>query len=161
MRTRRDRISTGTWGRTRRGTESRQDHWARWNRSIRFYGLVLLVGTKLTDVVTTAIGVRYVPSIVEANPVANGAFADLGLLTGLTVFGAASVLLATGAAELLGLEIRRRLGLETTALCAQASIYLALVVLFGLVSLHNAALIAGQFGHLLGEALGAPTMFAT
>jgi hypothetical protein len=49
--------------------------------------------------------------------------------------------------------------LPRTALCAQASIYLALVALFGLVSLHNATLIADQVGYLLGDALGSPTMF--
>jgi hypothetical protein len=158
MSTRRDRID-GTDGIRWRGQRSRhaadsRDVWARRNRSIRFYGLVFLVGTKLTDVVTTAVGVRYIPAIVEANPVAGGLFAELGLLTGLTVLGAATVLFAACAAELFGLEVRRRFGLPKTALFAQASIYLTLSALFGLVSIHNAALIAEQVGYLLGDAMG-------
>lgn len=158
MSTQRDRIGGGDGVRRRkrrsRNAGSRRDVWAQRNRSIRFYGLVFLVGTKLTDVITTAVGVRYIPAIVEANPVAGGLFAELGLLTGLTVLGAVTVLFAAGAAELFGLEVRRRFGLPKTALFAQASIYLTLSVLFGLVSIHNAALIADQVGYLLGDAMG-------
>jgi hypothetical protein len=159
MSTRRNQVGGGRREQSRRGIKNRRDVWSRRNRSIRFYGIVFLLGTKLADIITTAIGIRYIPAIVEANPIANGAFAELGLVTGLTVFGAASVLLATCAAELFGIEIRRRFGLPKMALCAQASIYLSLSVLFGLVSMHNAALIADQVGYLLGKALGSATMF--
>jgi len=40
---------------------SRDDPWWRYNRSVRFYGVVGLGATKLADVVTTAVGVRHVP----------------------------------------------------------------------------------------------------
>ena len=129
------------------------DSWWRWNRSIRFYGLVLLVGTKLADIVTTAIGVRYIPAIVEANPVADHFFVEMGLLTGLAIMGFTTVFVAACAAELFGLEVRRRFGLPNTALFAQASIYLILSVLFGLVAIHNSLLIADQVTHMLGNML--------
>ena len=132
------------------------DSWWRWNRSIRFYGLVLLVGTKLADIVTTAIGVRYIPAIVEANPVADHFFVEVGLFTGLTVLGFASVLFAACAAELFGLEVRRRFGLPKTALFAQASIYLTLSLLFAVVAVHNGLLIADQVTYMLGETLLSP-----
>jgi len=135
---------------------SRDDPWWRYNRSVRFYGVVGLGATKLADVVTTAVGVRHVPSIVEANPVAEGLFAELGLVTGLTVLGFASVLFAACAAELFGLEVRRRFGLPRTALFAQASIYLTLSVLFGLVAAHNGLLIADQATGLLAGTFAPP-----
>lgn len=130
--------------------------WWRYNRSIRLYGLAVLAGTKLADVVTTAVGVRYVPAVVETNPVANRVFVEVGLFGGLTFLGFATVLFAACAAELFGLEVRRRLGLPKTALCAQASVYLMLSALFGLVALHNAALIADQATHVIGDVLTPP-----
>jgi hypothetical protein len=134
----------------------REDHWWRYNRSIRFYGIVFLAGTKAADIVTTAVGIRLVPSIIEANPFAGGLFADLGLFTGLTLLGFASVLFAAGTAELFCIEIRRRLELSKTALFAQLSIYLTLSVLFGLVAIHNAVLVGDQVLNLLGDMLTAP-----
>jgi hypothetical protein len=134
----------------------REDHWWRYNRRIRFYGIVFLVGTKAADIVTTAVGIRHVPSIIEANPFAGGLFADLGLFTGLTLLGFASVLFAASTAEVLCIEIRRRLELPKTALFAQLSIYLTLSVLFGLVALHNAVLVGDQVLIRLGDLLTAP-----
>lgn len=147
-------------GSRRRRGRSREprDGWWRYNRSIRFYGLTFLAGTKLADVVTTVVGVQYVPSIVEANPVADTLFVEMGLVTGLTVLGFATVLFAACAAELFGLEIRRRFGLPKTALFAQGSIYLILSVLFGLVAIHNATLIADQTSYMLDGVLVPPAV---
>ena len=136
------------------GRASDATRWWRANGLIRFYGLVLLVGTKLADVVTTAVGLRYVPGIVEANPVANTVFAEWGVLGGLTVLGVASVAVAVLGAELLGVELRRRLDLSKTALLAQASVYATLSVLFGLVAIHNGLLIADQVTHTLEQVIG-------
>ena len=136
--------------------ENTDSWWWRANGTIRFYGLVFLVGTKLADVVTTVVGVRYIPAIVEANTFADWVFIEWGLFTGLTVLGFATVLFATVAAELFGVEVRRRLGLPKTALFAQASIYVTLSVLFGVVAIHNGLLIADQVTHMLGEVLLPP-----
>lgn len=133
------------------------DRWWHYNRSIRLYGLLALAGTKLADIVTTAVGVRYVPTIVEANPIADRVFVELGLFTGLTFLGFTTVFFAACAAELFGLEVRRRLGLPKTALFAQASVYLTLSVLFALVTLHNTALIADQAAYMIGDLLTPPS----
>lgn len=126
------------------GYGERAGYWWRRNRSIRWYGLAALAGTKLADIVTTAVGVRYVPGIIEANPVADWLFAELGLYTGLALLGVVTVCFAAGVAELFGIEVRRRYGLEQTALFAQLSIYLTLSALFAAVAVHNGLLIADQ-----------------
>lgn len=158
MSTRRGRFGVGAVGDAEStATASRRDSTARWwrvNGLIRLYGLVVLVGTKLADVVTTAVGLRYVPGIVEANPLANAGFTGIGLLCGLTLLGFASVALAALAAECFGVEIRRRLGCPKTALFAQASVYAALSVLFGAVAVHNGLLIADRTTRALVELLG-------
>ncbi len=130
--------------------------WWRLNGTIRFYGLCLLVGTKAADIVTTVIGVKYIPTIVEANPFADWIFVEWGLFTGLTVLGFATVLFAFIAAELFAIEVRRRLGLPKTALLAQASIYATLSLLFGLVAIQNGLLIADQVTYMLGDLLIPP-----
>lgn len=150
-------VHTGGFGFRQSPVLSRDDNWWRLNRSIRFYGLTFLIGTKLADVVTTAVGVKYVPTIVEANPIADHFFTELGLFTGLLVVGFATVCFAACAAELFGIEVRRRYGLPKTALFAQASIYLVLSVLFGLVAIHNTMLIADQATYMLNDVLG-PTV---
>lgn len=158
MSTRRGRFGVGAVGDAESAaTASKRDSTARWWRAnglIRLYGLVFLVGTKLADVVTTAVGLRYVPGIVEANPLANAGFAGVGLLCGLTLFGFASVGFAALAAECFGVEIRRRLGRPKTALLAQASVYATLSVLFGTVAVHNGLLIADRTTRALVGLLG-------
>lgn len=129
-------------------------YWRRYNRSIRCFGIVLLGGTKLADAATTAVGLQYLPTITEANPIADHFFVEWGLFTGLTLLGFASVLFAVCAAELFGLEVRRRLGLPKTALFAQLAIYLTLSVLFGLVAVRNGLLIGDQVLYVLGETIG-------
>ncbi len=133
--------------------------WWRHNRSIRWYGVAALAGTQLADVLTTAVGVLFVPTIVEANPVANRLFAEVGLLAGLVLAGSLTVLFAAGAAELFGFELRRRFELPTTALAAQLSIYLALSALFGAAAIYNGLLIVDQTLYALeGVPQGLPTL---
>lgn len=139
---------------SRRRPTGASDAWYRYNRSVRCYGIVLLAGTKLADAVTTAVGLRCLPSITEANPVAGHLFAEWGLFTGLALLGFASVFFAVCSAELFGLELRRRFGLPKTALYAQASIYLSLSLLFGTVALRNGLLIADRAVYESGVAVG-------
>lgn len=156
MSTRPDRIASKI-SRTRHersGDSETVEEWWHYNRFIRCYGVPLLIGTKLADVITTAVGLRYLPAIAEANPIANHLFAQWGLYTGMAVLGAASVAFAAGAAEVFGLEVRRRYGLPKTALFAQASIYLTLSVLFGVVAVHNGLLIADQTTHAVDALVG-------
>lgn len=138
-------------------TTNRTGSWWRRNRSIRWYGLLALAGTKFADVVTTAVGVRYIPTIVEANPIAHWTFAGTGLFSGLTLLGVFAIVLAACGAELSGVEIRRRFGLPKTALVAQASVYLIVSAIFGLVALHNSALIAEQATHMIDDVFAMPS----
>lgn len=133
--------------------------WWRRNRSVRWYGLFALAGTKLADILTTAVGVRYVPSIVEANPIADRVFLEVGLFGGLTLMGIMTVVVAACAAELYSIEIRRRFGLPKTALVAQASVYLTLSAVFGIIALYNAALIADQATHMINDVFSMPSGF--
>ena len=153
MGIRRDR-PLGMRGHSAMGNEPDRRRWQRYNRCIRCYGVVLLVGTKLADAATTAAGLQYLPAITEANPLADHLFVEWGLFTGLTLLGFVSVLFAVCAAELFGLEVRRRLGLPRTALFAQISIYLTLSVLFGLVAIQNGLLIGDQVTHALSQTIG-------
>lgn len=143
-------------GRTHAVTREKRPaaYWWRANGLIRFYGVVFLVGTKIADIVTTVVGLRFVPGIIEANPVADTVLAEWGLFGGLSVLGFASVAVAVLAAELFGVEIRRRLGLSKAALLAQASVHATLSALFGLVAIHNGLLIADQVTHTLGRTIG-------
>ena len=158
MSTQRDGATGGTRGAVERRVADDVGWW-RHNRSIRWYGVAALAGTQLADIVTTAVGVLLVPTIVEANPVADRLFAEVGLLAGLFLAGCLTVLFAAGAAELFAVEVRRRLGLPTTALAAQLSIYLALSALFGAVAVHNGLLIADQVIHAIDGVLASPSAF--
>lgn len=134
-------------------TASDAEHWWFANGTIRFYGMVLLVGTKSTDAITTAVGLALVPGIVEMNPLADAVFADAGTVTGLVVLSFATVVGTILTTELLALEARRRFGLVRLSLLAQATIYGVLSVLFGAIALSNLHLIGQQTSRYLDDAL--------
>lgn len=148
-----DATATAGSGRGRARKRLDDDHWWLLNRVVRFYGFVLLAGTKTADAVTTAIGIRFVPGIVELNPVADAVFVDNGTFAGLAVLSVATIALATLAAEYLSVEIRRRLGLDRLALVSQATIYGTLSVLFGAIAVSNALLISEQVHEYVSEVL--------
>lgn len=107
------------------------DRWWVLNRSLRFYGLFFLAGTKLADAVVTAVGVYLAPGVVELNPFAESVFASYGTLAGLAVLSFATVAAATVAAELLAVEVRRRLAMDRLALASKTAVYGSLSLLFG------------------------------
>lgn len=148
-----DARATGRAGRGRARRRMDDDHWWLLNGVVRFYGFVLLAGTKLADAVTTAIGVRFVPGIVELNPVADAVFGGSGTFAGLAVLSVATVAVATLVAEYLAVQIRRRFGLDRLALASKAAIYGALSILFGAVAVNNALLISEQVHEYVSEAL--------
>ena len=124
--------------------------WWALNRSLRFYGIVLLAGTKAADAVTTAVGIRFVPGVVELNPFASGVFAGNGLYAGLATMTVATVVVTVVIAELLAVQIRLRLGMNRVALVTKAAIYAVLSGWFGLVAISNALLIFEQAqGHFV------------
>jgi hypothetical protein len=74
-------------------------------------GLLVLAGTKSLDLVTTLVGLRASPHIVEANGLVAGAMAALGVAPALLVLSALTVATITGATELAAVLTRRS---ETT-----------------------------------------------
>lgn len=137
--------------RERRRTDRKR--WWGQNRSLRFYGIVFLVGTKTADAVTTAVGLLFIPGIVELNPFASSVFAGNGVFTGLAVMSVATVIVAVVLAELLAVQIRLRLRMDRLALLTKTAIYVALSGWFGLVAISNALLLAEQVQGHLGEML--------
>ena len=66
------------------GTAVRASSLAGFERSaLSVSGLVLLTAAKAMDALTTGVGLRYVPGIYEANPIADAAFRRLGIVDGL------------------------------------------------------------------------------
>ena len=136
----------------RRGGADRERWWTL-NGTLRFYGFVLLLGTKTADAATTALGLYYVPGVVEANPLADAVFAGGGTLAGLAVLSVATVALATLVAEFVAVEVRRRLGRDRLALWLKASVYGSLSALFGAIAVRNALLVSQQVQAHLAEIL--------
>ncbi|QLD88761.1 hypothetical protein HWV07_06815 [Natronomonas salina] len=123
----------------------RDDEW--WwsaNSYLRFYGMVFLIGTKTADAITTAVGLRYVPSIVERNPFADAVFADSGTLAGLAFLSFLTVIITVLTTEWLALIIHRRLRMDRLALLSKAFIYGSLSLLFGVIAINNSLLISQQ-----------------
>lgn len=141
----------GTARRRRRRID--RERWWALNGTLRFYGFVLLLGTKAADAATTAVGLYSVPGIVERNPVADAVFGGEGTVAGLAVLSVATVAVATVVAELLAVEVRRRLGRDRLALALKAAIYGSLSALFGAIAVHNALLISERVQVHLSEVL--------
>lgn len=148
-----DTQTTPSFDQRRVRSQTKAEHWWLLNRTIRFYGVVLLAGTKLADAVTTAVGVMAVPGIVELNPIASAVFAGKGTLTGLAVLSFVTVAVATVTAEWLAILIRRRFDMPRLALLAKGTIYGSLSLLFGAIAVNNALLISGQVEAYLSELL--------
>lgn len=137
----------------RRERASARESWWQWNDHVRFYGLFFLVTTKAADAVTTAVGLRFVPGIVERNPVADSVFGASGTVTGLVVLSFATVVVATLTAEWLAVSIYRRFRMVRIALLSKVTIYGLLSLLFGAIAVNNALLISEQVRTYLAELL--------
>lgn len=118
--------------------------WWSTNSYLRFYGMVFLIGTKTTDAITTAVGLQYVPGIVEMNPVADAVFADSGTVAGLVFLSFITVIVTVLLTEWLAVNVHRRLGMSHLALASKVVIYGGLSLLFGLIALQNSLLISQQ-----------------
>lgn len=121
-----------------------RDLWWEANDTIRFYGLFFLASTKLGDAITTAIGVQYVPGIVELNPVAETVFLNNGTITGLVVLSFVTIASVTLITEWLAVTIRLRYGFDRAALLSKTVIYGTLSTLFGWIAVKNSLLISQQ-----------------
>lgn len=102
----------------------------------------LLVVGKALDVVTTAVGLLYVPGFVEANPFAAVYFDSFGVVTGLLSLSLALIVVVTavtelGARYLANHEDGPAWGPTVTRFVG----YVPLSVVFVFAGLHNAGLI--------------------
>lgn len=102
----------------------------------------LLGATKALDAGTTAVGLLFVPGLVEANPFPASVFGSVGVGTGLVVLSVLTVVVVTlvteaGARYLEGHDEAAAWGPTATRLVG----YGPLSIVFLAASLHNAGLI--------------------
>ncbi len=105
-------------------------------------GLTLLVVSKIADVVTTAVGLLFIPGITELNPIAASVFQSMGTVVGVVVFGFIIVFCTTAVVELGGCELYRQTGSETATVCLRFGAYGALSMIYSYAAYQNAVLIA-------------------
>ena len=102
----------------------------------------LLVATKALDVVTTAVGLLLVPGFVEANPYAAAVFESMGVLTGLLVLSAVTLLVVGSVTEFGARYLERDADTPEWAPTFTRIVgYGPLSVVFGAAALHNTGLI--------------------
>ncbi len=104
-------------------------------------GIALLTATKLADALTTGVGLRFVPAVYEANPVASAVMARVGVDTGLIVssFGIVVGITVITEAAAVAVSLRRRDG-HLAPLVRLAGYGLPSAV-FAVVSVYNATVI--------------------
>ncbi len=107
-------------------------------------GLALLTVTKLSDALTTGIGLLHLPGVYEANPIVASLFREVGVVIGLAVASAAIIAGVTLVVEIgsVLVSVRRRDG--HLAPVVRLVGYGLPSVCFAIVSVHNASvLLAG------------------
>lgn len=104
-------------------------------------GLALLTVTKLSDALTTGIGLVYLPSVYEANPIVASLFREVGVVIGLAVVSAAIIAGVTLVVEISSVlvSVRRRDG--HLAPVVRLVGYGVPSVCFAIVSIHNAGVL--------------------
>ncbi|WP_435066169.1 DUF5658 family protein [Halobaculum sp. EA56] len=105
-------------------------------------GLTLLVVSKIADVVTTAVGLLYIPGITELNPIAESVFQSMGLIVGVVVFGFSVVFCVALAVELCVCELYRLTRSAGASVCLRLGAYGTLSVVYFYAAYRNAILIA-------------------
>jgi hypothetical protein len=115
---------------------------ARYGRStLSVSGLALLTVTKLSDALTTGIGLVHLPGVYEANPVVASLFREVGVVIGLAVVSAAIIAGVTLVVEISSVlvSVRRRDG--HLAPVVRLVGYGVPSVCFAIVSIHNAGVL--------------------
>jgi hypothetical protein len=112
--------------------------------AISVSGIALLTATKMADALTTGVGLRFVPSVYEANPMVDALFRQVGITTGLLVSSCVIVVAITLVTEVasIAVSVRRRDG--HLAPIVRLVGYGLPSSLFALVAVYNATvLVAG------------------
>lgn len=104
-------------------------------------GLALLTVTKLSDALTTGIGLLHLPGVYEANPIVASLFREVGVVIGLAVASTAIIAGVTLVVEISSVlvSVRRRDG--HLAPVVRLVGYGVPSVCFATVSIHNAGVL--------------------
>jgi len=116
---------------------------SRWSR----FGLGLLVATKLGDVLTTLVGLRFVGAH-EANPVAARAIDAVGLFPAIVALTFVTVALVAGVTEGAASVLAVRFDVDVWTLGAVRFVgYVVPSLVYVGVVTHNVVVLAGASGH--------------
>ena len=108
-------------------------------------GVFLLTATKFTDALTTGFGLRYVPGIYEANPIAHAAFQHLGVVEGLLWSSFVIVVAITLLTEISATAVATRRPDGHLAPVVRLVGYGIPALIFALVSVYNAHILLAGF----------------
>ena len=104
--------------------------------------IVCLSLTKALDATTTAVGLAFVPGVVEANPFAAALFAAVGVFPGLLLASLAVLAFVVAITETGAAWLARRSDAPEWAPVATRTVgYLPPSLVFGAAAVHNAALL--------------------
>lgn len=114
-------------------------------------GIALLSATKFADALTTGIGLRYVPAVYEANPIADLAFRRFGLADGLLWGSFVVIVTITLLTEIAAISVAARRPDGHLAPVVRIVGYGIPALAFAAVSVHNVSVIvagidAGSLG---------------
>jgi|GEM_PF-2361003 len=104
-------------------------------------GLVLLAAAKAMDALTTGVGLRYVPGIYEANPIADAAFRRLGIVEGLLWSSFVVIVAIALITEVAAIAVAARRPDGHLAPLVRVVGYGIPAVLFGAIAVYNAQLL--------------------
>ena len=104
-------------------------------------GLVLLAAAKAMDALTTGVGLRYVPGIYEANPIADAAFRRLGIVDGLVWSSFVVIVAIALITEVAAIAVAARRPGGHLAPLVRVVGYGIPAVLFGAIAVYNAQLL--------------------
>lgn len=124
------------------GTAVRASSLAVFERSaLSVSGVFLLTATKFADALTTGFGLRYVPGIYEANPLANAAFHRIGIVEGLLWSSFVVVVAITLLTEIAAIAVAARRPDGHLAPVVRIVGYGIPALLFAVVAVYNTTLL--------------------
>lgn len=125
-----------------RSTTSRSTSLGCFERSaLSIAGIFLLSATKFTDALTTGFGLRYVPGIYEANPIADAAFHRLGIVEGLLWSSFVVIVAITLFTEIAAITVAARRNDGHLAPVVRVVGYGIPAVIFTAISVYNVRLL--------------------
>ena len=104
-------------------------------------GIALLTAAKAMDALTTGVGLRYVPGIYEANPIADAAFRRLGIVDGLVWSSFVVIVAIALITEVAAIAVAARRPDGHLAPLVRVVGYGIPAVLFGAIAVYNAQLL--------------------